>query len=239
MKTQSLLIVVGVTIFGCGKPTPPANTKPAVPAVQISAQNQQSLFPFVEGNSWTFAIDLATEAPNKPRQSLTGEIQYKVDKVSKSADGSTRATISVTQNGKKQDEQEWSSESTGIYQISMKASKVAFNPKQPVIRFPVKDQEDFRWEGSGITPIGRPGVMRYAFKNDGIQANVDTDMGTMSALFMQTGGTFKSNDGIGGQVVVNSWFSPGVGLIRYRQVIGVKGVNSSITLRLKSYNVKK
>ena len=81
--------------------------------------------------------------------------------------------------------------------------------------------------------------MKYKYKNDGIQQNVDTEQGSMSALFMQTEGSFKTSDAIDGKLIVNSWFTPGVGLIRFRQVVQVKTVTSSITLRLKSYNVKK
>lgn len=240
MKTQSLLIILGLTLVGCGKSDPKlANAKPTTPVVTVTSENQRTLFPFAVGNSWNFAIEIQTQAANRPKESVSGEVQYKVTKTIPVANDGVKATIAVMQDGKKIDEQDWICDSKGIFQISMKSSNSVFTPRQPVIRFPVKDQDEFRWEGTGVTPIGKPGSMKYAFKNDGVQPNVDTDMGTMGALFMQTGGSFKTNEGVIGNLVVNSWFSPGVGLIRYRQVISAKGVNSSLTLRLKSYNVKK
>jgi hypothetical protein len=239
MKRQILAIFTILSLAGCGKSDPKTSAKPKVPDLKITAENQRSLFPFAVGNTWSYAIEIVSEGKDRPKETRTGEIQYKVVRVSNDSSDSVRATLAVMQDGKQQDEQEWSCESKGIFQLSSKSSKTPYSPKQPVIRFPVKDQDEFKWEGTGITPIGKQGKMVYAFKNDGIQKNVDTEMESMPALFMQSAGTFKASDGTAGQLVSNSWFSPGVGLIRYRQVIGLKGVNSAITLRLKSYNVKK
>ncbi|MEI7986461.1 MAG: hypothetical protein WCI55_12615 [Armatimonadota bacterium] len=239
MKPQLLAIIAIFSLAGCGKPDPKTSAKPALPDIKITAENQRTLFPFAVGNTWTYAIEIVSEGKDRPKETRTGEIQYKVTKVSNDSGDSVRATLAVMQDGKQQDEQDWSCDSKGIFQLSSKSSKTPYSPKQPVIRFPVKDQDEFKWEGTGITPIGKQGKMEYAFKNDGIQKNVDTEMESMPALFMQSAGKFMSSDGTAGQLVSNSWFSPGVGLIRYRQVIGLKGMNSAITLRLKSYNVKK
>jgi hypothetical protein len=239
MKILPLAVLPVLTLVCCSKPEPKPAAKSETLETLINATNEKSLFPFAVGNSWNYALEITAEAADRPKRSMAGEIQYKVTKVVKESGDSVRATIAVLQDGVQKDEQDWSCDNKGIFQVSMKSSKVPFVSKQPVIRFPVKAQDAFRWEGSGITPVGKPGTMKYAFKNDGFQENVDTEMGSMGAVFMQSAGTFKANDGTDGQLVVNSWFSPGVGLIRYRQVVGVKGVNSSITLRLKSYNVKK
>ena len=239
MKSQALMIVVGLALIGCGNSGSPSTAKaPEVAQVKVTPQNQLSLFPLEVGNTWTYVMEVVAQSATAPKQSLTAEIQYKIIKVTKDSADSAHATLAVMQDGKQQDEQEWGYDSKGLYQLSMKAAKTPFTPKQPVIKFPPKEGGTFKWEGSGLTPIGKPGTMRYAYKNDGNQ-NVDTEMGQMNALFMQTGGSFKATGGIQGQLIVNSWFSPGVGLVRYRQVVYVKGANSSITLRLKSYTVKK
>jgi hypothetical protein len=240
MKQYVILGTIGLTIVGCGSSgSKPTDTKREAPDVKLSVQNQRSLFPLEVGNSWTYALEVVAQTANQPKQTRTAEVQYKVTKVSKESSDSTKATLGIFQDGKLQDEQEWSCDNKGIFQISMKAAKVPYIPKQPAIRFPLKDQDEFRWEGTGLTPIGKQGSMKTAFKNDGIQKNVDTDMGPMSALFMQNGGSFKTTDGIVGNQVVNSWFTPGVGLVRFRQVLQLKNGSSSIILRLKSYNVKK
>ena len=243
MKSQTLMIVAGLSIIGCGKGSSPgADPKQSLArapeGAPVTPQNERTLFPFAEGNVWTYAIEIKTQIAGKPEQNATGEIQYKITSVVKNSPDSVRATLAIMQNGKQTDVQEWGCDSKGIFQLSMKSSKTPYSPKQPVIRFPVKDQDAFRWEGTGLTPIGKPGSMRYAFKNDGTLP-ADTEMGQMNAVFMESGGSFKTSDGIIGQIIVNSWFTPGVGLVRYKQEIGLKGGKSSITLRLKSYNVKK
>ena len=242
MKFSVLFTVLGLALVGCGNSgnsgAKPVAKSSEVVEVKVTPQNQLSLFPLVEGNSWTYVMEVSAESVNQPKQSLKTELQYKVTKLTKDSADSARATLAVMQDGKQQDEQEWGYDKNGIYQISAKASKIEFSPKQPVIRFPVKDQDTFKWNGTGQTPVGKLGTMRFAYKEDGMQT-VDTEMGQMSAFFVQSGGTFIVNKGIQGQVVMNSWYTPGIGLVRFRQVIYVKGANSSITLRLKSYNVKK
>ena len=238
MKTLPSIFLTGALAVGCGTPgTKVAAKTPDVKQASVTVKNQRTLFPFVEGNTWTFGLEISAQIANRPKQNLTGVLEYKVSKVFKDSPTATRAIIEVLQDGKKQDEQEWGNDEKGIFQVSMKSTRQAYSPKQPVIRFPVKDQDTFRWEGTGLTPDGKQGSMKYVYKNDGMQ-NVDTEMGQMNALFMQSAGTFKGNDGSIGQLVVNAWFTPGVGLVRYRQVIQLKGANTSITLRLKSYTVK-
>ncbi len=239
MKFSPHIFLFGLMTIGCGSSNAkPVQNSPEVREVKVSAENQQSLFPFVEGNTWSFATEVVAESTNRPKQIMSGILEYKVAKVIQDSPTSKRAIIEVSSDGKKQDEQEWSSDEKGIFQISMKSPRVPFLPKQPVVRFPVKDQDTYRWEGTGLTPLGKQGSMRYAYKNDGMQT-VDTEMGQMNGMFLQTGGTFKATDGTVGQLIVNAWFSPGVGLVRYKQEIQVKGGKSAITLRLKSYNVKK
>ncbi|MEI8280866.1 MAG: hypothetical protein WCG75_00535 [Armatimonadota bacterium] len=243
MKIQSVIVVCVLAIVGCSKSDPAGTTnKPKVaPEVQITTQNQKSLFPFAVGNSWTFAMEVSLETPNQPRSTGNLIVQYTVTKIA--TEGSTvKATLDVSNNGKVQDQQVWAVDSTGIYQVSTRPTPrpdaLLFEPKQPVMRFPIKNQETFIWEGKGLTPVNKKGTMKYAFKCDGNQT-VDTDMGSMNALFMQTGGSFKTDEGVLGNIIINAWFSPGVGLARYRQEIITKTAKSSITMRLKSYNIKK
>lgn len=230
---------LGLLIVGCGASQPTQNQSklPEVPTVKITAENQRSLFPFTEGNRWTYEVEITRQLAGQPRQVTSGEMEYRVTKVTN--DGSfTKATISVYQDGAKKDEQDWGVDDKGIYQIAIRKDHVAYTPKQPVLRFPIKDQDEFKWDGTGLTPVGKQGHMTYAYKQDGTQ-NADTAMGSMNCVYMQSGGGFKHSDGSVGQIGVNAWFAPGVGLARYRQVVAVKQGESAITLRLKSYTVKK
>ena len=240
MKAPQLIVLLGIVSIGCGN----SDSKPAAKktaeanAVKVTAENQKSLFPFAVGNTWSYSMEVNAEAVNRPRQSINGVLTYTITKVTKDSATSSRAMMQVTRDGKKQDEQEWLCDDKGIYQTSMKAGQPTFSPRQPVILFPAGKEGNFKWEGTGTTPVGKPGQMTYAYKNDGLQT-VDTEMGSMTGVFMQSVGSFKTNDGLGGAIGVNAWYSPGVGLIRYRQDLRLKDAVSSIVLRLKSYNVKK
>ena len=240
MKSSPSLILVGFLVVGCASSPsskPQSKTDVAVPEVKITTANQRDLFPFAEGNKWTYSVDITRQLAGRNRETTTGEMEYQITKVTKDG-GFTKATISVLQDGVRKDEQQWGVDDKGIYQLSIRKDRVAYTPKQPVVRFPIKDQDKFDWDGKGLTPIGKLGRMVYAFKQDGMQ-NADTAMGSLYCVYMQSGGGFKNNDGTAGKIGVNSWFAPGIGLARYRQVVAVKEGESSITLRLKSYTVKK
>jgi hypothetical protein len=187
------LIAAGLVVIGCGGPDAAKTTekKTEVKDVKVTPENQASLFPFTEGNSWVFNVDIQRQAAGKQSQTGSGQIEYRVVKVTKGSDGETRATLEVSQDGGKKDLQEWATDSKGIYQTSMKTEKIQFSPKQPVIRFPVKDQDEFNWQGTGLTPIGKSGKMSYGYKNDGMQV-ADTDMGSMSCVYIQSAGKFET-----------------------------------------------
>lgn len=244
MKSSKSLVflsscALGFALSGCGSSGPEApkkDSKTPENKILVDAAKQSSLFPFKEGNSWTYAVEIQRQLNKKPRENATLEMEYRVTKVTKDG-GFTKATLAIMQNNVKKDEQVWGMDDKGIYQVAMRSSQNPYNPKQPVLRFPVKDQDEFKWDGSGLTPVGKMGQMTYAFKVDGLQ-DADTEMGSMHCVYMQSAGSFKNTDKTVGIIAVNSWFAPGIGLARYRQVIKVKEGESAITLRLKRYTVK-
>ncbi|MBS1727827.1 MAG: hypothetical protein JST51_13990 [Armatimonadetes bacterium] len=250
MEIKAIGILVGVSalFIGCAPASAPpggsggkgATAQAADPSSLVAAGNEKSLFPFAQGNSWTFAVDIQRQLTGRPKEQSTSELEYRVLSVAK--DGSfTKATLGIFQDGKQKDQQVWGADEHGIYQMAMNppgGSLVPYSPKQPILHFPIKDQEEFSWNGSGVTPVGKPGKMEYKYKLDGT-ADADTEMGSMHCVYMQTAGKFTNSDGTVGILGVNSWYSPGVGLARYRQVIQIKGGESSVTLRLKKYTVKK
>ncbi len=245
MKSLSLSIValsLGL-VAGCGSSggsSASANQAPAapkLPTVELTASNQREIFPFKEGNSWVFTVEAEQAAAGQQARSSNAEMEYRVTKVWEDG-GLTHATLSIFQNGQKKDEQEWAVDDKGLYQISVHATKKAFSPKLMEVKFPVKDQEDFKYSGTGLTPIGKMGKLTYAFKNDGIMA-ADTDMGAAKSIFIESVGTFEADGGAKGRIAVNQWFAPGIGLVRLKQIVILGQASTSVTLRLKSYNVKK
>ena len=237
--SKNLLFLVGlVAVAGCGKKdayVPAAVKKEA--AVTIDKSNQTQLYPVSVGASWVYEMELSREEKGKPTQKGNFNIEYRIAKVIKESDTAQRVIFETYQEGTKKDEQEWLFNSDGIFMMSLKQDRVAYEPKQPILPFPIEQGKEFTWKGKGITPAGGRGEMDYKYKVGETQPT-DTDMGTLNALFCESSGTFKNSDGSAGVIGTNTWFALGKGLVRYKQMIVVKNVRSVITLRLKSYTVK-
>jgi hypothetical protein len=228
-----------LSLAGCGK-SEYEPTKPLVKAKEykIDPANLANLFPLAEGNTWTYVLESSTQRKGSEAVPGTSEFEYRVKTVVKESDSATRAILEVYRDGERRDEQEWLTDSTGIYQLSLGNDRKPFSPKQIVIKFPFKDGEMYTWEGDGPTPIGVRGHMKYSSKIDSMQP-IDTDVAgeKMVGLFVENAGTFKTSEGEG-ILAQNTWFVPGVGLARYKQVLKLKDVEAVLTLRLKSYTVK-
>lgn len=223
-------------LVGCG-----SGTYKPVPVKEPKAEDSakitpEQLYPLTVGNKWTYALEITRELEGKPAESGTVEIGYEVKSVSNPSAGVKRAVITMTEDGKPKDEQSWETDSTGVHQLSVGANPISFSPKQTIVKFPIKFDEVIDYKGSGITPLGQQGTMEYKFSTHEMQP-VDTDAGRMNGLFIESSGTFKASSGEG-VVGNNSWFVPGVGLARFKQIVQVKGGRSSLTLRLKSYTIK-
>jgi len=67
----------------------------------------------------------------------------------------------------------------------------------------------------------------------GIQ-ECDTAMGRMQAVAIETRWTWGTGQKQGG-AVSTTWWKPGVGIVRFRQEIGVQGQTGVQLFRLKSY----
>jgi hypothetical protein len=238
-KLGLMLVVTPLVLVACGK----SEYKPATSLIKpkeykLDPNNLANLFPFAEGNTWTYNMESSLQVPGKPAQNSDSEYQYKVARVVKESDTATRAILEVYRDGERKDDQEWLVDSTGLYQLSMGANRTAFNPKQIVLKFPIKAGEMVTWEGTGPLPIGGIGTLKYNFKAEELQI-IDTDVKgeTMKGLFVENAGTFKNDKGEG-ILAQNTWYVPGVGLARYKQVIKLKDGEAVLTLRLKSYTVK-
>lgn len=244
MNTRSLalsfLSVCAVSLVGCGgkkEETPVQTKKPEPKKMNLSADNQQTLYPLTEGTSWVYNMSIERQMANNAPEQGEGTLEYRVVKSVKESATATRATVELYRNETLEDTQEWYKDNSGVYQVSVGKEKKAYNPPQIIVKFPVKDQEEYDWKGTGTTPLAKQGELKYHFKCEGFQ-NADTDMGPMNSVFVSCSGTFKTGSGDEGIIATNSWFAQDVGLIRYRQLVKIKGGQSTITLRLKSYTVK-
>lgn len=206
---------------------------------ELNAETAPKLFPHTEGSTWTYALEVQTQAAGgAPARSET-EIVYKVDAAKKSGE-TTSFLLGIYQDGKKKDEQMWSVNSKGIFQDSLGPTRRPFTPPQPVVVFPLKEGEPFKWSGTSQAANGRRTSSQLEGTIVGTQT-VDTAMGDADAVMIESVSTFdvpnRNGQTAKGQTVTDSWFRPGVGIVRYRQVSQAAAGALSYTLRLKSYKI--
>lgn len=239
-KTCFVLLpaAAGIALAGCGsaeseyKPTP---SKP-VEVVEVQPGEERSLFPLKEGNQWTYTGQTASRVQGRP-STTDFEMVFKVVKVVPRGNGSL-ADIEVSTNlpNSKVDYQRWEVNDKGIYQVTLGNPPVAFSPAQPIVLFPLTADRTFVWKGRGMTPAGQPGTSTLDGTILAPQV-VDTANERVSAYGVESKGTFQAGDAKG-QVESISYWTPGVGLVRYQQRIAV-GQNAAVqTLRLKTKTLR-
>jgi hypothetical protein len=248
MKLTPHVMMAGVAatvVFasGCGSgPGSEYQGKPAakiVPA-QVRSGDEQILFPLKEGNQWTYSVD-NQQSIGGQNSSGTAEITIRVAKVTPDAGGIRADLETVDRNGKVNQRQSWAVSAKGIYQLATGNPQVVYSPPQPAILFPFKTGDGFEWSGTGITPLRRNGTSTN--KNRVLAAQeVDTDEGPISAIPVESSGTFEAKDDKGqaikGMSVTTAYWAPNVGIVRYRQDLQFGNIRASQTLRLKAKVLK-
>lgn len=215
------LIVAGCGSGGGGSYKPEAVK--TVEPVKIAPGEETSLFPLSVGNQWTYAL---TQSQAGGR-TITKEVVFKVTAAKPAGDG-IEANIEVSMDGTVTEKQVWQVGSKGIYQVVGGSPATPFTPGQPQILFPPETGRKFTWKGTGFMPTGKPGPMSASYEILGPQT-VDTDMGPLSAIAVQSVATMTVNGKQGSQTSM-TWWAPKVGLVRY--------VNANSILKLKTYTAK-
>lgn len=232
-------------VVGCGGPgtyTPTPTKK--VDLVQIDSSNEKTLLPVKEGNTWTYEVEVSRQVPGmQAPETQKVELVYKIAKVVKESATADRFVFEISKDGEKTDEQEWISDETGVYQMAMTKDRISFEPKQPILKFPVKQDETFSWKGTGLTAISVKGEAELEITPQAVQM-VDTGVGSMSAQLFEGIGKFSANEPktgkkVEGNTISNTWLSPGVGIVRFTQQTVIGQSQSGVTLRLKNYNLVK
>jgi hypothetical protein len=119
----------------------------------------------------------------------------------------------------------------------MNGRMVRYEPTaQTVIPIPAEAGKKFLWVGSGPTPIGLPGDTRIESEIQPAQ-EVDSNMGRYSAVPVKSLSRYTV-EGASGSSENTAWFSPGVGIVRYRQDTRKGTGRTVIVLRLKTYTLK-
>ncbi len=203
--------------------------------VKLSTGQDANLIPLDKGSIWNYSFESEQESNGKVGQGQGAILTYQVTE-SETANNSTHATFELLQEKTVIERQRWIEDTTGVYQVSVGPKETAFSTPQPVMMFPVKDHQTFEWRGTGICPDGNWGQIVAKSKVLGSQ-DVDTDVGRISAIAVETNVTFTVS-GKAGSAISTTWFKPGVGIVRFKQeTLGDKIKTISI-LRLKNYSLK-
>jgi len=230
----SALVVAGCGSGGGGSYKPEA-VKTVEPA-KVAPGEEKSLYPLAVGNQWTYTLTQSGTV-NGAQRTASSEAVFKVTAIKPVGDG-VQANIEVSIGGTLSEKQVWLVDSKGIFQMVGGAPAITFTPSQPQILFPPETGRKFSWKGVGPvagqpTPDGRPtpmkpGSISASYEILGPQT-VDTDMGPISAIAVQSSATMTVN---GKQVSTPSitWWAPKVGLVRF--------VTNNTILKLKTYSAK-
>lgn len=232
MKNLIGILVCGslILVAGCNKSetTAAVSAEPAVAPLDTSPGYEQRIMPFKVGNRWVYALETMRIRGGRRAEAAT-DVTYEVVKV----DGSN-ATIEVTNKDKKVvDRQVWRLNDKGLYQVSVSTNNVAYDPPQPVAMFPIQSNKTFNWSGRGVLPTGERGSMSSeATVREPME--VDTPAGRFNSIPIET--TFKLSGGAVGNGDSVTFFTPGIGIVRFRQTIKTDVETGNLTLKLKEKN---
>lgn len=222
-----------VVAVGCGSggggTYQPKQVKAPEKATVVAGQ-EAKLFPLRKGNSWTYVGEALQRAGNQTR-TAPFEFTLRVANVETDANGNTNADIEVVVDGKVTERQQWRTNSRGIYQVSAGNERVPFAPPQPAILFPIDMNRTFEWQGRGMSPAGQ---VSYFSSTSRVLApqEVDTQAGRYSAIPVESRGQISQGDQ-SGQYATTAFWSPNVGLVRFRQEVVIGNTAQVQVLRLK------
>lgn len=242
MKRVAFLAIIFASILvGCSPGSGGPTTGKKEPVVANAAKSASDLLPLTEGNAWTYYIESEIVAPNGQSERSNTTRILKIGKVSKDAKGTRAdllflddkqkllATIRVLSNDK------------GLYQTGVQApNRSAQNFSVPLLwaPFPYKLDETIKWTGTGPFPgIDGQGQISAGITGRG-PAEADTMTGRFKCERIESVQMFSTNK-MKFRTEQISWFSPGVGLVRNKEVVANdQGARQSSIMLLKSYTVK-
>lgn len=234
----STALAAALLAAGCGssqgkyqpqplKPLPPAAVKPG---------EEANLFPLKVGNQWTYSVESVTRIGAQTGTGRT-EMVFKVLAVTPGANGSVaKIEVKTTTPDAKPDIQSWAVNKSGIYQLAVGTPPIPFSPMQPVVMFPVETGRKFSWKGTGLTAGGKLGTSTVDSKVLP-QQEVDGDGARYTAIGVDSRGTFSVGTAKG-QMASLAFWTPNVGLVRYRHEVAFGNRVEVLTLKLKAKTVR-
>jgi hypothetical protein len=239
-------VFFALLVTGCGRGGSDYRPEPKKPAElpTFKPGDELAMFPLAVGNQWVYTAESVRTVAGQGSGTGKTEITFKVLEVNPIA-GGRQARIEVTAPkaqtptsaaGLSRDVQIWDVTNKGIYQRSVGETPVQFEPIQPNILFPPDPDRRFAWKGTGATPGGGRGTQNMSSRILPMQF-VDTETERYPAIPVEARGTFDSGKAKG-QVASITYWSPNVGLVRYRQEVASGNTVIVLTLKLKAKTVR-
>ena len=224
MNRNTILILPVLLVVGCkGGDTYTAKPAKKIEPAKVAAGEEAKLYPLTLGTQWVYA----TESGGR-----IDEMTVKVIGIRQEG-GATVATLSTTLVNQTPQTVEVRMDSTGIYQTTAPKGGT-YNPPQPLLTFPL-ETETKTYQMTGPLPVGdQSGPLKLTLKYIGPQ-EVDTDMGRMSALAVESVMSWTTPDGQA-QTYAMSWWAPGIGFVRQRIETTMPQGSQVTLMKLKTYS---
>jgi hypothetical protein len=211
-------VAMAVLTAGCN-PGKPAGYKPEVieeiGTGTVPKGEEGRYFPLAIGNQWVYDVDITVRRDGKESKT-SQELTFRCTNVNK-VGAKTFATLEAIIDGKVNEQQQWSLDDKGLYQLSVGAPPKPFDPPQPAIRFPVEPKNEFVWKGTGFVPQGRVDKGESKSIVLGVES-ADTGIGRFRTLAVETTLTWAT-----GGARSTTWWAPDYGIVRYRQEADMVG----------------
>jgi len=231
MNPQTAVIPFLILLAGCGGPTAYKPTPiPEEPPVDAAALTPTSILKLIPGSKALFTMQTQSN-PAGLVTPLTGDLAFTITDVQTVANGQ-KISVELKVGDKVSDLQTWLLNDKGLYQLTAGTKNVPFVPMQPLVLFPVKDGQDFRWKGKGLCPDGVVGDMQSTSHVLGSQS-VDTAIGKQAGVAIITVTSYQHGKAKG-LLQNTNWFKPNVGIIRLKQTLAVPRGSVETTLALKA-----
>lgn len=249
MKVTNLFVLCAiVTVAGCGSKGggttyTPKEVKTAT-VTPVAAGEDKTLFPIAVGNQWTYESASQAVVEGKPR-SVTQSITMEIKSIEPDGNGQ-KVSFELREEDVVKSTQIWKVDDTGVYQVSVKTetAEAKFNPPQCVLKFPVKVEEEWTYNGTAPSAVGAASKVSGKSINKGPQL-VDSYAGQVSAYRVDTAHTIKGSLVQAGKTVplegtMNSsaFFAPKMGMVRLVQTVQGRAGAETVTLQLLQSTVK-
>lgn len=231
LSSLSVGVLGAVGLAGCAGPTSYKPTKVPEPvAVKVEDFTADTVLPAKVGDTWNYEYESVTQTSAGQKREA-GKIKFTIDAVKDTSRGK-ELSLAISKDGEVQDKQIWVVNAKGITQMTAGMQNKPFNPPQPLLLLPIKDNMKFQWKGSGICPDGNPGDMKVTSEVRGSEP-IDTAVGKDTALAVESNTSFKSSK-LTALLGITTWYKPGVGIVRLKQALVARGGNVVTTLKLIS-----